>query len=86
MISQNNYGGDIPIILIATKADLAEADRRQISEARGLNYKKELGARCKHFEEVTTYTDNANTITKLLESRIVPIAKEYSMERAGSQR
>ena len=69
-------GNQIPVVLVATKEDLA-ANERAVSKNRGMMKKRELQERCVHFCEVTTWTSDMNQITELLEHIIVPNAKKY---------
>ena len=69
-------GANIPIVLVATKEDLA-SNERAVSMNKGLMKKRELGERCVHFCEVTTWTSDMTKITELLENIIVPNAKRY---------
>ena len=68
-----------PVVLIATKADLAQ-EERIVTMNRGEQYKAQLGRRCTHFQEVTTFTDDlAKTNSKLIDQVVSAAIQGYRL-------
>ena len=58
---EDNTGKNLPIVLLALKSDLAE-EQREISENEGINKQKELGKNCFLFREISTFTNDNDSI------------------------
>ena len=59
---------------------MAELERA-VTQNEGLQFKRKLGDRCFHFEEVTTFTDDMVQIDRLVYEHIVPKAKLFKVKQ-----
>ena len=63
-IEKDQVGKNLPVVLVATKMDLA-ADQRQVSEDKGYSKQREIGEKCILFRETTTYGSDVSSVTSL---------------------